>query len=602
MKEKVYVPAFTPVPVQESSTITTTIKRKDEVVEIEFPSFPRAAVMEVVEKLALRKRAAHDRPLDELIEIMEAARARWMDPNYDLRKEALEIIPVISGQSRKMCEKELDDILMLWQRPVIYALLEGDLGGAAYLEDWVPRGNFRLHAQPQGLVLHNLAGNSFNLGLSSLFNGLVTKNVNLMKLARESPYFAVKAAESLREVDKKLAREIGVMYWPGSQGEIFDAVFNSGLVDCVMAWGGLMSIEEIRRRANRFGIKVIDHGPKFSYTIISDDIFRDADVMRELAAKISRDVVWFNQKSCLSPRVIFIKEREVQTRLAPTRRASRGLGSETAARGTHSPLSRKPGAPESAPAMKFAGLDLGTGGGTREPGSRSRDPHCLDLKQMMRRSVKILKNEITDFSPRGFAELIAEQMEITEQELPRKHQTQAEVVKTIRKREYFEMHHVANENGEIFTPKDGSVNWTVVYLRNPPTMKEINMCENRFLIVTRIADIDSLLHYMRAQKLGRFLQTFGVHGPDEFIEQVAEEFSLLGAFRFPRAGEHNSHQMGTPWDGKFTLAELVRWVYIGFLDLAGNDGHPNFGAAEGRNGADRGTGNRNGNGNALPGR
>ena len=28
----------------------------------------------------------------------------WQDPNYDLRKEVLEVIPMISGQSAEVCE------------------------------------------------------------------------------------------------------------------------------------------------------------------------------------------------------------------------------------------------------------------------------------------------------------------------------------------------------------------------------------------------------------------------------------------------------------------------------------------------------------------
>lgn len=31
----------------------------------------------------------------------------WRNPNYDLHKEALEIIPMMTGQSKELCEIEL---------------------------------------------------------------------------------------------------------------------------------------------------------------------------------------------------------------------------------------------------------------------------------------------------------------------------------------------------------------------------------------------------------------------------------------------------------------------------------------------------------------
>ena len=74
------------------------------------------------------------------------------------------------------------------------------------MDKWIQKGSIKLHAQPRGLILHNLAGNAFSVGITSLYYGLITKNVNLVKLPREDPFFMVKLGESLLEIDKKLRK------------------------------------------------------------------------------------------------------------------------------------------------------------------------------------------------------------------------------------------------------------------------------------------------------------------------------------------------------------------------------------------------------------
>ncbi len=106
-----------------------------------------------------------------------------------------------------------------------------------------------MHAQPRGVLYHNLAGNTFNVGLISMFVGLLSKNVNIIKLPHEEPYFTVRLAQSIADINKKIGRELAVLYWKGSRSDIFDELFASGNIDCILCWGGLRSIEEIRRRS-----------------------------------------------------------------------------------------------------------------------------------------------------------------------------------------------------------------------------------------------------------------------------------------------------------------------------------------------------------------
>ena len=67
------------------------------------------------------------------------------------------------------------------------------------------------------------------------------------------------------------------------------------------------------------------------------------------------------------------------------------------------------------------------------------------------------------------------------------------------------------------------------------------------------------------------MQTISLYGSENFIKETAEEFSLLGAYRFPRIGEHNIQPIGMPWDGSYVLQEMIKWVYIGFLENEENE-------------------------------
>ncbi len=546
MKKEITVPAYIFKPKFSEKMITTEIKRQDDILKIHFPVFEKNEVLDIAQKLKLRKRKAHDRPIDEIISIMDSVGALWLDKSYDVRKEALEIVSMITGQSQRLCEMELDLTLKLWQKSTLESYLLKEIGGKEYLDRWVSRGALRLHAQPRGLVLHNMAGNVFNLGMVSLFDGMLTKNVNLIKIPREEPYFSVKFAESIAEIDKKIAKELAVLYWKGSQSEIYDELFNSGLIDCVIAWGGLQSIEDIRRRANRFGIQIIDHGPKLSFTMISEDILRKPNDMIEYANKIGIDIAFWNQKACLSPRVIYIAEKPRISSINNKDRNSKNIDESDLSNDLLNTISKR--------------MSKNLNGQ-----KKSSNKALTDYSSLMKRSIKMLKNEITDTSPLGFARLLAIGMEKANKIFPRTHMTQSDGMQTLKKREYFSMKYEFNQMGEIIIPKNGSMDWTVVYLRNPPSIQEINMCTDRFIVVTRIADINHLVNFMKKEKLNQYLQTFSIYGSDPFVESVAEEFSLIGANRFMRVGEHNYQNVGAPWDGHFVLNEMVKWVYIGFL-------------------------------------
>ena len=192
------------------------------------------------------------------------------------------------------------------------------------------------------------------------------------------------------------------------------------------------------------------------------------------------------------------------------------------------------------------------------------DQSGRDLMTLMQRSAKLLQNEITDLSPIGFAKLLANELKNTDNNLPRGIMTERDGIDMMNKRDYFNMNYQLSKNGIIITPPNEKLNWTVVFLRDLPKMHEIDMCQNRVVIVTSISSIDDIIYFIKKDKLQQYLQTISIDGSDKFVENVAEEFSLIGACPFPKVGEHNKFTIGAPWDGEFILRDLVRWNSIEF--------------------------------------
>ena len=109
-------------------------------------------------------------------------------------------------------------------------------------------------------------------------------------------------------------------------------------------------------------------------------------------------------------------------------------------------------------------------------GSSKLDKDRSDVKSLMQRSAKLLRNEMSDSSPLGFSRILAEEMKNADVSFPREHMTEADGMDMVKKREYFTLKYEISKNGVMITPPN--LSWTVMYLRSPPTMNEIEMCYN----------------------------------------------------------------------------------------------------------------------------
>jgi hypothetical protein len=251
------------------------------------------------EKLELMQ----DFKLAEILSILEEVRARWSEKKYQTK--FLRMMPRISGFSRETVEASLEMLQAMLSREVLQRRIELELG-KNYLDDWISCDGHLVYASPIGSLLHVFAGNIFLNGIESLINGIITKNLNVVKTSSGDRFFPFLFVQSLAECSPELASTLSIVTFKGGNRRIEKKLKED--MDGIIVWGGKTSILSYRKDLPP-GKKLIEHGPKCGVGIIYD-------YPRELPKLIARDIVSWEQKSCASLQILYVHRRIDSRRLA----------------------------------------------------------------------------------------------------------------------------------------------------------------------------------------------------------------------------------------------------------------------------------------------
>lgn len=168
------------------------------------------------------------------------------------------------------------------------------------------RGDRLYRAFPKGLVVHWMAGNVPTLGFLSLIQGLLTKNVNLVKVASDSDDFLADLLGELRSVESPagiLTGSVAVVRYAHqetSKGELL-----SRNADTRIMWGSDEALKEIQSLPTKPNTQDILFPSKISMMAIGGEMLQgDLD---SLARRAAIDISTFEQKACASPHTIFIE-------------------------------------------------------------------------------------------------------------------------------------------------------------------------------------------------------------------------------------------------------------------------------------------------------
>lgn len=151
---------------------------------------------------------------------------------------------------------------------------------------------------PLGTLFHIAAGNMDGLPAFSVLEGLVTGNVNILKLPSADNGLTVEIFRHLIDIEPSLAPFIYVFDTPSTDVTAMQKM--AQMSDGIVVWGGDTAVSAVRALAPT-GAKLIEWGHKLSFAYISGYEDRDA----ELSA-LAEHIIATRQLLCSSCQTIYL--------------------------------------------------------------------------------------------------------------------------------------------------------------------------------------------------------------------------------------------------------------------------------------------------------
>ncbi len=243
----------------------------------------------------------------EILNVFSDVSKAWSSPMYRKRREAIESLTRSSNLSAKFIAEVFDEFSRIISPEHLMSKIEGELGGLEIQNNPVSLGQkgIRLMAQPAGQVLHVASGNVFLACIDSLINGIITRNVNFVKMSTDDRDFPILFAESIEEFDKRgtLSGRMAVLWWQGGDEEI-ENVFKQNM-DRIVFWGGQESLKSWQKNLGETAV-LVRHGPKISFGVVSKAGLQ-ASELSAITNSIATDMTMWEQKACNCPQMIFLE-------------------------------------------------------------------------------------------------------------------------------------------------------------------------------------------------------------------------------------------------------------------------------------------------------
>ena len=160
----------------------------------------------------------------------------------------------------------------------------------------------RVLTRPLGVLLHIAAGNADGLPAFSVAEGLVTGNINLLKLPQADNGLSLAIIEALLEIEPALADYVYVFDTPSSDLAAIKRM--ADLSDGIVVWGGETAVAAVRRFA-RPGTKLIEWGHRLSFAYLSGGVPDGA------LAELAEHIISTRQLLCSSCQVIYLNTADM---------------------------------------------------------------------------------------------------------------------------------------------------------------------------------------------------------------------------------------------------------------------------------------------------
>ncbi|HXH75017.1 MAG TPA: acyl-CoA reductase [Bacteriovoracaceae bacterium] len=257
--------------------------------------------------LSLQKLKLARTPVSEIIDILDSFSKLW-NPESPYFKEALLKLESSSGFSPLEVRKTLSILPVLLSKESLGKRVKAEFFPSDILDRFskTPHFSGQVRAMPLGTLLHVTAGNVFLSSIDSLLMGLITKNLNILKVSSQNTFFPLFFAEKLAAHDtrKVISDKFAVLHWKGGD-ETVEKLFKAK-VDGILAWGGDEMMDAYSKGLAPH-VKFLGFGPKISLQLMTKSGLKDKN-LNAVAEKIVADILPWDQSACASPQNLYIQE------------------------------------------------------------------------------------------------------------------------------------------------------------------------------------------------------------------------------------------------------------------------------------------------------
>ena len=249
---------------------------------------------------AAAQRARSERTYGQIVRSVSRAALRLANPDDRWGREAQRLLGAWLGWTGPVLRESLEGMARDWTEESLHRIVADELPDPELLSGFVADAgepDRRRMATGPPLVLQLHAGNVPGVPVSSAMLSLIARSGVLAKTGSDEPWLLPLFARSLAEVDALLGDCLAVTWWPGeSNPPVLDPWVKAARK--VLMYGGDEAVTAIRQRVPA-DTELIVYGPRTGLAVLLPD------APPEAAGLLAHDALAYEQRGCISPRLVY---------------------------------------------------------------------------------------------------------------------------------------------------------------------------------------------------------------------------------------------------------------------------------------------------------
>ncbi len=196
----------------------------------------------------------------------------------------------------KVIEEYVYDLLESLSKEKLYKKFKKELGDNCFKWKKVDD-DIEEKAYPLGVLMHIGAGNTLGLSAFSVLEGLLTGNINILKLPEYEGGISLEILMRLIEIEPRLKPYIYVADISSKDKDIIKQLVDA--VNAVVVWGADAAIESIRQLTPPT-VSIIEYGHRLSFAYYT----KHGNIENDIKS-LAKEIIMTDQLYCSSPQCVF---------------------------------------------------------------------------------------------------------------------------------------------------------------------------------------------------------------------------------------------------------------------------------------------------------